>query len=160
MAELSRNNDGSIVLRLAAEEAEVVRRLVQEMHALLRQGHRSGDVAVGRLFPDAYESEEDAAAFRDLVGDELLQERIRGLDQLERTLGASGDIDVALSPDDVDVWLRTINDIRLTIGTRLEVDETKMAAELDERDPEAPALAVLHWLGWLQESFLESAGRS
>jgi hypothetical protein len=58
------------------------------------------------------------------------------------------------------VWLRTINDIRLTIGTRLEVDETKMAAELDERDPEAPALAVLHWLGWLQESFLESAGRS
>jgi hypothetical protein len=48
--------------------------------------------------------------------------------------------------------------MRLAIGARLEVTEEKMNQAMDANGPDAPAWAVLHWLGWLQESILGTLG--
>ena len=45
--------------------------------------------------------------------------------------------------------------MRLALGVRLEVSEEDMGREPDPDDPNAPAFAVLHWLGWLQETMVE-----
>ena len=57
--------------------------------------------------------------------------------------------------EQADAWLGCLNDLRLVLGTRLEVTED---TELDLRrdDPRAQALTVYGWLGWLQESLLEA----
>ncbi len=60
---------------------------------------------------------------------------------------------LALDRDQVDAWLGTLNDLRLVLGTRLEVTEDT-PLELPDDDPRAQALLVYGWLGWLQESLL------
>jgi hypothetical protein len=49
-----------------------------------------------------------------------------------------------------------LTDLRLAIGTRLDVTEEKMSDDIDPDDPEAAALSVLHWLGWVQGTILEA----
>jgi hypothetical protein len=71
---------------------------------------------------------------------------------------AGPDTDVTLEGDDLDTWLAALTDLRLAIGTRLEVDEERMGAELSSNDPDAAAMAVLHWLGFVQEGVIRAAG--
>jgi hypothetical protein len=66
-------------------------------------------------------------------------------------LGRGGRL--ALDRDQVDDWLGTLNDLRLVLGTRLEVTEDT-ELEVPDDDPHAQALLVYGWLGWLQESLL------
>ena len=58
------------------------------------------------------------------------------------------------SGDDADAWLGCLNDLRLVLGTRLEVTEDLDERTLAEDDPRLPALELYSWLGWLQESLL------
>ena len=48
----------------------------------------------------------------------------------------------------------TLTDIRLVLGSRLDVTEDleDRWAKLGPDDPMAPLLAAYEWLGWLQES--------
>ncbi|MCL6568207.1 MAG: DUF2017 domain-containing protein [Meiothermus silvanus] len=58
---------------------------------------------------------------------------------------------------ELEAWLRVLNDLRLVLGTRLDVDETTLALGLDPRDPKAPDLALYGYLSWLQEQAVEAA---
>ena len=61
-----------------------------------------------------------------------------------------------LTAEEADAWLRGLNDLRLVLGTRLDVtEETDFELELDsgERGRE---LAVYGYLTWLQEQFVEA----
>jgi hypothetical protein len=60
-----------------------------------------------------------------------------------------------LSPEEGEAWVRALTDMRLAIGTRLDVTEETMSTEPDPDDPSAAPLQILHWLGWLQESILD-----
>jgi len=58
-------------------------------------------------------------------------------------------------------WLGALNDLRLALGTRLEVTEDTYA-ELDrlpEDSPQAAALGIFAWLGWLQETLVAALAR-
>ncbi|MDQ4143390.1 MAG: DUF2017 domain-containing protein [Actinomycetota bacterium] len=134
-----------------------MRRIVADMRLLLSDSP-SEDRAVARLFPDAYESNEDARAFRELVGEELRSGKLRALEAMEQSLGEKGAVDETLSAEQANAWLTSLTDMRLTLGTRLDVTEETMAADVDPEDPNAALLAVLHWLGWLQESLLRALG--
>ena len=158
MAEVTRAPDGAPVLALEREEAAMLRRLAEEVRSLV-DGADDADPAFARLFPAASDDAATAAAYRDLVGDGLRTTKADALAHLESALPADGGT-VALRDGDLDVWLTALNDIRLALGTRLDVDEARMAAPLDESDPQAPALALLHWLGWVQESLLEVRAHS
>ncbi|HEX2235697.1 MAG TPA: DUF2017 family protein [Actinomycetota bacterium] len=153
MPGFARRDDATIAARLEPEERVLLRRLAAEMRGLLLEGDET-DAARARLFPRAHEDPDEERAYSELVGDELERGKLRALDRLEETLGA-GDGVVTLSGEDADAWLTSLNDMRLALGTRLDVDEATMSAPLDEDDPDAHALAVLHWLGWIQESLLE-----
>ena len=64
-----------------------------------------------------------------------------------------------LSAEEADTWLRALNDLRLVLGTRLDVQEDTFAAELRSDDPRAPALAVYAYLSWIQEQLVEALSR-
>jgi hypothetical protein len=147
---------GGARLVLDEMESAILRQLVGEMRALLAGQKRADDPVVDRLFPAAYETADDEAAYREIVGDDLAKEKLKALDLVSTSL-SDGPSDVVLTGDDFGTWLACLTDLRLAIGTRLDVDEERMGTEIDPNDPDAQALSVLHWLGWLQEGLLRAA---
>ncbi len=140
---VERRGRGDYRLRLPAEERDVLRRLPGQLRELLA----TDDPSVYRLFPPAYTDDEQAAAdYARLMRDELLDGHLRALEVLERTVDAE-----RLDEDELDAWVRALNELRLVLGTRLDVTEEMAAAELDRADPRAPELALYGYLSWLQE---------
>jgi hypothetical protein len=62
-----------------------------------------------------------------------------------------------LTAEELDAWLRALTDLRLALGTRLDVTEEVYSHEIDQRDPRAYELAVFAYLSWLQEQAVEAA---
>jgi hypothetical protein len=114
------------------------------------------DPALARLLPNAYADDDHAAAeFRRFTEDDLREGKRTNAGTVLATLAPllDGGGRLVLDRDQVDAWLGTLNDLRLVLGTRLEVtEETELEAPDD--DPRAQALLVYGWLGWLQESLL------
>jgi hypothetical protein len=137
-------------------ETELLRQLVAEMQGLLVAETIEEDAVVERLFPNAYESPEDERAFREIVGDDLRREKLDALTEVRAALGSDGPANVTLSEDTATAWLTTLTDMRLAIGTRLDVTEETMSQDIDHEDPSSSSMLVLHWLGWVQESILEA----
>lgn len=156
-----RRRGRSCVATFTPQEAQVLRQCVAELAALVSDASDPDDPAVGRLFPDAYPSDPEAAAeFRRLTQEEL---RTAKLEQaktvLEKLLESGGE--VRLAEEEADLWLRALTDVRLALGTRLGIDDdTDIEAELDEavgRDPRSPRvgqLSVYAYLSFLQESLV------
>jgi len=155
LQEIRRCGD-SVIVDLEEHEKALVKELVREMKMLLEadMAGRENDPVLQRLFPEAYEEEEDQQAFRDLIGGELLAVKLEALRSVETAVSQPGPME--LGSDEIERWLSWLTDVRLAIGTRLDMTEEKMEAELDPRDPGSAALAVLHWLGWLQGSILDA----
>lgn len=150
---------GSARLLLDDTETHVIRQLTTELRELLDGGRIDrGDPVYERLFPSVYEDVKDEAAYRDLVGDDLVTFKLEALDKIATELGYGGNgSDIVLEGDTLDIWLACLTDLRLAIGVRLDVDEERMGADVDPNDPDARSLAVLHWLGWIQEGVIRAA---
>lgn len=149
---------GGVRLVLDADEAHLLRRLAGELRVLIEgQSRDAGDPVTERLFPAAYEDPSEEKAYRELVSDDLEQEKLRALDAVTAALDTDG-AEVTLTSDDLATWLASLTDLRLAIGTRLGVDEQRMSSEVDPDDPDAGALTVLHWLGWVQEGIVRTIG--
>ena len=146
------------VLHLQEREAALVRQLADETRTLLEADVPRADPVIARLFPDAYEDPEQAQSYHDLVGNELRNEKLRGLGRVVDSLGSSGDATISLDDELATAWLAWLTDVRLAVGTRLGVTEETMGGDIDPESPEAPAYEVLHWLGWIQESIIERLG--
>jgi len=147
--------EGSVTIRFSDDEAELLRRLLAEMESLLGGGAQR-DPVVGRLFPPAYESKKEEESYRALVGDELISTKKANLRTAADMLGQDGSAEADLSEDETEAWLALLTDLRLAIGTRLDVTEEKMSEDIDPDDPDAASLSVLHWLGWVQGTILEA----
>ena len=147
--------EGSVTIRFSEDEAELLRRLLAEMETLLA-ARSDRDPVVGRLFPRAYETKKEEESYRSLVGDELVTAKKANLRTAGDMLGREGAAEAALSEDQAEAWLALLTDLRLAIGTRLDITEEKMSEDIDPDDPEAAALSVLHWLGWVQGTILEA----
>jgi len=139
---LERTPDGGVLVRLSAEERSLLLGLAAELRAQLEGESR--DPSLRRLFPPAYDDEEDERGYRELAGDELLSGRRQALELLAATARSD-----RLSAEEADAWLRALNDLRLVLGTRLDVEE---GALLD--DPRTPELAIYGYLSWLQEQLV------
>ncbi|MEU0806314.1 DUF2017 domain-containing protein [Streptomyces sp. NPDC005970] len=144
------------------------------------------DPALARLFPDAYGgpgqkrgADEEAAAldasaeFRRYTENDLRARKredalavVRGLDALAGSgAGAEaegGEVEAGvleLSPEQSRQWLGALNDLRLAIGTRLEVTDEDDGGEmlrLPDSDPRKPMVMAYFWLGGLQETLVET----
>ena len=140
---------GGVVLRLPAEEQALLLGLANELRSDLDAA--PDDPSLRRLFPPAYDDERDERAYRELAADELLDGRRQSLDVLAGTVRHD-----QLSAAEADAWLRALNDLRLALGTRLDVQEDSLLDGLDPDDPAASGLAVYAYLSWLQEQLVEA----
>ena len=140
---IERTRSGEYRLRLNEAERALLRMLNAELRILLDE---PSDPDLRRLFPPAHDDPERETEYRGLVGDQLVDGRARALATVERVL--DGD---TLTADEADAWLRVLNDLRLILGTRLDVTEETMLGELDPSDPNAQQYAVYAYLSWLQE---------
>ena len=129
-------------MRLSPEERSLLLGLVGELRAQLEGESR--DPSLRRLFPPAYDDEEDERAYRELAGDELLSGRRRALELLAATARSD-----RLSAAEADAWLRALNDLRLVLGTRLDVQE-----DMPIDRPKSLEHAVYIYLSWLQEQLV------
>jgi Domain of unknown function (DUF2017) len=139
--------DGTFRVRLPKDERDVLAALPGQ----LREALDADEPTLYRLFPPAF-SDDDAAnaEYARLVGSSLLDGKLRALEQLERTAHAD-----TLSEDDLGAWLGGLESLRLALGTQLDVTESSYGA-LDRSDPDAPRLALYHWLSWLQEEVVQA----
>jgi hypothetical protein len=144
--------DGGVLLHLSQEERALLVGLTGELGALLEG--TPDDPSLRRLFPPAYDDEADESAFRELTSDSLLDGRREALDLLALTADRE-----QLSADEADAWLRALNDLRLVLGTRLDVQEDTFASEPDLNDPRGHALAIYGYLSWLQEQLVAALSR-
>jgi len=144
---MKRTADGGVELQLSRDERTLVANLASELRSLLDGD--TGDPLLQRLFPPAYEEEADESEYRDLMGSELLNGRREALDLLARTAKQK-----RLSPEEADAWLRALNDLRLVLGTRLDVQEDMLFDDLRPDDPRSSGLAIYGWLSWLQEQLV------
>jgi hypothetical protein len=72
--------------------------------------------------------------------------------------GSSGAV-LTLKPEESKQWLGALNDLRLAIGTRLEVrddDDSSELYALPDEDPRKPMVMAYLWLGGLQETLVET----
>jgi hypothetical protein len=148
--QIGRDAAGRVRLQLKDHEQALLRELLSELAALLED---PDDPAVRRLFPPAYVDAEDEAQYRSLVRDQLAAGRSSALAVVRRTV----DKDV-LSSVEADAWLRALNDLRLVLGTRLDVSEDLGFEDFDPREPRGRDLAVYAYLSWLQEQLVDALG--
>lgn len=144
-----RRRDGRVELRLG--EAE--RRVLADVFAQLREALLTGgdDPGLRRLFPPAHPDDPEAeAAYQSLVAGELLESRLAALDVAERTLAEK-----VLDPDAAAAWMRSLNALRLVLGTRLEVQEDDDRV-IDPDDPDAPAWALYELLSALVDDLVRA----
>ncbi|KAB1986810.1 DUF2017 domain-containing protein [Streptomyces triticiradicis] len=134
------------------------------------------DPALKRLFPDAYggpgveadtpeqaeEQRAHSAEFRRFTENDLRAGKrenalavIRSLDAL--TPGGDGGAVLELTAGQSEQWLRALNDLRLAIGSRLDVvdeEDTDLLYRLPDEDPRKPMVMAYLWLGGLQETLV------
>ncbi|WP_328913710.1 MULTISPECIES: DUF2017 domain-containing protein [unclassified Streptomyces] len=115
------------------------------------------DPALARLFPDAYEESADASEFRRFTENDLRTRKREDALAMVRVLDGGGPV-LQLTAEQAGRWLGGLNDLRLTIGTRLEVseDESDELYHLPEGDPRKPLVMAYLWLGGLQESLVDA----
>ncbi len=144
-----RGDRGGVELRLSRDERSLLAGLAAELRALLDGA--PGDPSLRRLFPPAYDDDDDERAYRDLMGGELLDGRRAALELIADTVDRD-----RLTAEEADTWLRALNDLRLVLGTRLDVQEDTFTTEPDLSDPRGHALAVYAYLSWIQEQLIEA----
>ncbi|MER6343276.1 DUF2017 domain-containing protein [Streptomyces sp. NPDC001595] len=135
------------------------------------------DPVLRRLFPDAYidpegapgpkeaeERKEYSAEFRRYTENDLRAGKrenalavIRSLDGL--TSAGDGGAVLKLSPQESRQWLGALNDLRLAIGSRLEItdeDDSDLLYRLPDEDARKPMVMAYLWLGGLQETLVST----
>ncbi|MDE0235692.1 MAG: DUF2017 family protein [bacterium] len=145
------NGDGTYSLNLREEERALIAAIVPDLRGLLADD--PNDEMLTRLFPTARPDDAEAEAeFRDMVRDELVSKRLARLDIVAELAEAT-----ALDQEQLAAWMGAVNDIRLVLGTRLEVTEDDEFEETDEADAESVARSAYWYLGWLLEHLVEAS---
>ena len=172
-----RHGNKSDIGELAESEREVLLNLIEQLIELLSErvdhdhedplaamvgitSHDSPpeDEVLRRLLPNAYADEVDASEFRRYTESTLRGKKQAHAMSMRMYLKSADDGIVDLDHDSANAWLGAINDIRLALGVRLNVQEntSEFLELLSPDDPLRGVYAVYTWLGWLQESLLSS----
>jgi uncharacterized protein DUF2017 len=110
---------------------------------------------LARLLPDFSTDDPDlSAGMRSLHEPELIEAKDAAAVLVLDTLPAVGGR-IELTPEQADNWLTALNDVRLALGTALDVSED-MPEELPLDDPRAAHLGVYHWLTFVQDSLVQA----
>ncbi len=169
-----RDRHGKIVIDLAPEESVVLQGLLRQLLTLLddlpggdpglaelgisENTAPPGDAVLARLFPDGYQEDPAAAKeFRRYTEAGLHDAKRAGAEAVLKGLTDEGG-EVRLEPEEAQIWLKALNDLRLALGTRLEITEESYDRfeELDWDDPKFGMFAAYDWLTMLQDTLVRA----
>lgn len=132
-----RTRSGDYKLRLDPDERTLLATLPDQLQALLETGGPgAGAAGLGmvRLFPPAYlEEHELDAEYHRLMREELVHRRLEAVAVLRETIDAD-----RLTAEQLDAWVRVLNDVRLVLGTLLDVSEDQDPLDVDPEAEDAP----------------------
>jgi hypothetical protein len=170
-----RNRHGQLWLHLQQGERSLLEQLLDQLGELLAPPEpfeprdpleelvgidpaavRPADPALARLFPDAYTDPEAADEFRRFTQRDLRSGKLEHLERVRATLARKDP--TRLTADEADAWLRTLNDLRLTLGTRLAVSEDgpQPFLDLEQDDPRRGMYLVYDWLTYHQDRLVHA----
>ena len=117
------------------------------------------DPVLRRLLPNGYADPESAAEFRKYTEGSLRSLKQKHLLYLREQLVFP--VDHELPKADISItnptqWLIAINDLRIALAVRLEIDEDgyKKYELMSDSDPQKHLHAVYYWLGGIQENLI------
>lgn len=143
---IRRHRRGHVVIELDDHERRILTDLVDQLRTMLMSGT---EPSLRRLFPIAYTDDDThEREYQSLVHGNLLEHRLSTLEVFEGSLDQT-----SISLEQAESWMGAINDLRLVLGTLLDVSEDDGAF-----DPEAESAftyAVYHFLGALLEQVVE-----
>lgn len=130
------------------------------------------DPVLQRLLPDGYtDDDEGSADFRRFTERTLSSAKVHnaeaviaslteaGLD-LDDPEGSPDEIEVELDDEQVQAWLQSLTDVRLSLGVRLGIESDEDAEAVAQSEDEATAAMsdIYDWLGFVQESLVLAIG--
>lgn len=170
-----RRRRGVYVAGFTADEAQVVRDLIDQLRVLLDRRREAAptdplaeltgisagpadapdDPALARLLPDFHADDAElSAGLRQLREPELLALKDDAAAVLLQTLPVQGG-QVRLDAQQAEQWMRTLNDLRLVLAERLHLTDDPDSAESGaepavlHQDPTGHARALYQIYGWL-----------
>ena len=164
--------DGGVSIKLDEAEAAILRSLASQILGLVEPGATGGDrleraLGIGsaeapsdpvlaRLFPSAYPDDDRAAAEFRRYTEATLRDGKRADAQTVLDTVAAGPVE--LTREQAQAWMRALNDIRLALGTRLDVTESvhEEIAAMSGDDPRYPAYLTYDWLTYLQDTLVRA----
>ncbi|WP_156610410.1 DUF2017 domain-containing protein [Auraticoccus cholistanensis] len=134
----------------------------RDLQAEPDQPEEPDDPVLQRLFPNAYPHDARASSdFRRFTEREARAAKIAAarlvLEHLAATRDGRHPVKVPLT--EVDAWLKTLNNLRLSIAARLRITDAETAEELGQLpddDPRAFMYGVYEWLAFAQETLVNS----
>ncbi|HKY57072.1 MAG TPA: DUF2017 domain-containing protein [Aeromicrobium sp.] len=126
------------------------------------------DPVLQRLLPDAYrDNPDDSAEFRRFTESALTSAKVANAETVLATLVAGGldltdesatQVEIELGPDEVQAWLRSLTDVRLSLAVRLGIETEEDAMLLENSSDQAlVAMGELYdWLGYVQETLVQA----
>jgi hypothetical protein len=136
-------------LALRPDDRRVIVDLIVQLRDAVLAG--AGDERFRRLFPAAYHQDAELdEEYQRLMHGELLASRLDSLNRTQELLVRDDEADmIVLTEDELDSLMKSVNDLRLVLGTLLDIQEDEPA--LDEDDPAYPQFHLYSYLGWLLE---------
>lgn len=135
-------------------EDRIMARLLPDFHLDDPDAGRDVHIEYGRDLDLVQPSSDLSAALRSLHEPELVEAKRKTAETLLATCPMDGGT-VRLTEEQADAWLSAVNDVRLALGTALDVTED-MPEDLGDDDPRSAHLGVYHFLSWVQENLLQA----
>ena len=143
---IRRRDDGTYAVDLEPEVRQLVGSFVEQLRELLS----TDSELLVRLFPPPYgDDEERNQGYAALAGAELMEQRLAALDVVSEHLDAE-----VLDEEQLMAWMRSLNDIRLVMGTMLAVTDDGPDETLSEED--MAAYSVYEFFGGLLEVIVQA----
>ncbi len=154
-----RLKSGKFKIELADDHRRLLTQLIEQLRDSLTT--TTDDANLRRLFPTAYNNDaKKDAEYQRLMRDELLESRLAAIDVAISVVAQDGDV----SAEEIDAFSRSINSLRLVLGTTLDIAESDYGSPSDtqhsensDRDETSEADEYLiqkelyEYLGWLLE---------
>ena len=143
--------DDAFRVRLGPNQRAAIRSLAGRHRELLIAESPSSDPAVARLFPSAYPDDPlRSLEFEQATSGALLDGRLQAASTVESTADAD-----ALTEEQLLQWLAVVNDLRLVLGTRLEVTEETTEDDFAGDEEHSGAFDLYVFLTWLESEIVE-----
>jgi hypothetical protein len=142
---VARDND-LFEITLTVDERSTLLSFVDQLSDILAMG--PDDARLRRLFPTAYhENPDHDAEYQGYMRDELTQSRSASIAVVKEVLESTDLITAA----QLHAFMTVLNNLRLVLGTLLDVGEDDFEDDIDENDPSFGQWQLYGYLGWLME---------